>query len=255
MNANENKDSTQNQAVFEGVKEAMLKEGVIPREVIEYSEEIQEKKRLEKMQKDLENITSPISSINNTIEAISKKYSALAPILTPIKIVIKKAGLPFEIIDLVLEYQINGDKGVIIKIGEKVIETIVFGAGISVAIAISTAIAGYFASMSIAGAMVGFVVFAGIAGLSIWISNQSREILHFIYEYIYLPTKETFSNLQNGLDYFFSGDWYADFIRMMIFSNTEGNKILEDKLRDKYGDDEVDEMDSFEKDYRMLLGR
>ena len=252
MNANENKDSTQNQAVFEGVKEAMLKEGVIPREVIEYSKEMQEQKRLQETNQFFKDI---ISTGTNTIEAISKKYSALAPILTPIKIVIKKAGLPFEIIDLVLEYQINGDKGVIIKIGEKVIETIVFGAGISVAIAISTAIAGYFASMSIAGAMVGFVVFAGIAGLSIWISNQSREILHFIYEYIYLPTKETFSNLQNGLDYFFSGDWYADFIRMMIFSNTEGNKILEDKLRDKYGDDEVDEMDSFEKDYRMLLGR
>lgn len=252
MNANENKDSTQNQAVFEGIKEAMLKEGVIPREVIEYSKEMQEQRRLRETNQFFKDI---ISTGTNTIEAISKKYSALAPILTPIKIVIKKAGLPFEIIDLVLEYQINGDKGVIIKIGEKVIETIIFGAGISVAIAISTAIAGYFASMSIAGAMVGFIVFAGIAGLSIWISSQSREILHFIYEYIYLPTKETFSNLQNGLDYFFSGNWYADFIRMMIFSNTEGNKILEDKLRDKYGDDEVDEMDSFEKDYRMLLGR
>lgn len=135
------------------------------------------------------------------------------------------------------------------------IETIIFGVGISVVMAISTAIADYFASMSIAGAMVGFVVFAGIAGLSIWISNQSREILHFIYEYIYLPTKETFSNLQNGLDYFFSRDWYANFIIMTIFSNTEGNKILEDELRDKYGDNEVDELDSFEKDYRMLLGR
>lgn len=252
MNASGNKDSMQNQAVFEGVKEAMLKEGVIPREVIEYSKEMQEQRRLRETNQFFKDI---ISTGTNTIEAISKKYSALAPILTPIKIVIKKAGLPFEIIDLVLEYQINGDKGVIIKIGEKVIETIIFGAGISVAIAISTAIAGYFASMSIAGAMVGFIVFAGIAGLSIWISNQSREILHFIYEYIYLPTKETFSNLQNGLDYFFSGNWYADFIGMMIFSNTEGNKILENKLRDKYGDDEVDEMDSFEKDYRMLLGR
>lgn len=252
MNASGNKDSTQNQAVFEGVKEAMLKEGVIPREIIKYGKEMQEQRRLRETNQFFKDI---ISTGTNTIEAISKKYSALAPILTPIKIVIKKAGLPFEIIDLVLEYQINGDKGVIIKIGEKVIETIIFGAGISVAIAISTAIAGYFASMSIAGAMVGFIVFAGIAGLSIWVSNQSREILHFIYEYIYLPTKETFSNLQNGLDYFFSGNWYADFIRMMIFSNTEGNKILEDKLRDKYGDDEVDEMDSFEKDYRMLLGR
>lgn len=185
----------------------------------------------------------------------SKKYSALTPILTPIKNIIKKAGLSFEIIDLVLEYQINGDKGIIIKIGEKVIEAIIFGAGISVAMAISTAIAGYFASMSVAGAIVGFVVFAGIAGLSIWISNQSREILHFIYEYIYLPTRETFTNLQNGLDYFFSGNWYADFIRITLFSNAESKKVLEYELRDKYGDDEVDEMDNFEKDYRMLLDR
>lgn len=251
MNVSE-KDSTQNQEAYEGIKEVMLQNGVIPREIIKYSEEIQEKKRL---QDNFNNISTCINTATQTLESAIKKYSALAPILTPIKIIIKKAGLPFEIIDLTLEYQINGDKGIIIKIGEKVIETIIFGAGISVAMAISTAIAGYFASMSIAGAMVGFVVFAGIAGLSIWISNQSREILHFIYEYIYLPTKETFSNLQNGLDYFFSVDWYANFIRMTIFSNAEGNKILEDELRYKYGDDEVDEMDSFEKDYRMLLGR
>lgn len=230
MNASE-KDSTQNQAVFEGIKETMLKEEVIPREIIKYSEEIQEKKRLEKMQKDLENITSPISSTDNIIESFSKQYPILSPVATPIKIIIKKAGLPFEIIDLVLEYQINGDKGIAIKIGEKVIETIIFGAGISVAMAISTAIAGYFASMSIAGAMVRFVVFAGIAGLSIWISNQSRGILHFIYKYIYLPTKETFSNLQNGLDYFFSGDWYANFIRMTIFSNAESKKVFRIRIK------------------------
>lgn len=35
----------------------------------------------------------------------------------------------------------------------------------------------------------------------------------------------------------------------------KAKKFLEYELRDKYGDDEVDEMDSFEKDYRMLLGR
>lgn len=139
MNASENKDSTQNQAVFEGIKETMLKEGVIPLEIIKYSDEIQEKKRLQDI---FDNISTFTDTTAQTLESAIKKYSALTPILTPIKNIIKKAELYFEIIDLVLEYQINGDKGIIIKIGEKVIEAIIFGAGISVAMAISTAIAG-----------------------------------------------------------------------------------------------------------------
>lgn len=61
--------------------------------------------------------------------------------------------------------------------------------------------------------------------------------------------------MQNGIDYFMNLDLIQYFIGFIMFNNDEGNKILEDKLRDKYGDDEVDEMDSFEKDYRMLLGR
>ncbi|MFW5625350.1 MAG: hypothetical protein ACOCMW_06165, partial [Campylobacter hyointestinalis] len=108
----------------------------------------------------------------------------------PIKIIVKKAGLPFEIIDLILEYQINGEEGVIIKIGGKIIETIIFGAGTSIALAIAATVAGYFASMSIVATIVGFVVFAGIAGLVIWISNQSEILLRFIYENVYVRLKK-----------------------------------------------------------------
>lgn len=70
MNASENKDSTQNQAVFEGIKETMLKEGVIPLEIIKYSDEIQEKKRLQDI---FDNISTFTDTTAQTLESAIKK--------------------------------------------------------------------------------------------------------------------------------------------------------------------------------------
>lgn len=248
MNVNE----IQNKEVYDGVREAMLQKGVIPKEIIKYGEEIQDKKKLEKMQKDFKDFSSPLNNVAQSIESAIKQYPILSPILTPIKIIVKKAGVPFEIIDYVLEYQINGEEGIIIKIGGKIIETVIFNVGIGIAVAISAAVAGYFASMAIAGAIVGFVVFAATSSLVIWLSNQSEELFRFIYEYIYLPAKDTFTNLRNGFDYLLSGDWTNEFIKFIMFNSEEGKKVLEYELRNKYGD-EVDDMNSIEKNYRMFF--
>lgn len=206
MNANEN-NNTINQEVYDGVKEVMLQEGVIPKEIIKRNEVIREKKEMQEKFKD---ILNPLSTTVKSLESTVKQYPALSPILTPIKIIVKKAGLPFEIIDLILEYQINGEEGVIIKIGGKIIETIIFGAGTSIALAIAATVAGYFASMSIVATIVGFVVFAGIAGLTIWISNQSEILLRFIYENVYVRLKKEKERFLNFTDYIFSGQWYED---------------------------------------------
>lgn len=206
MNANEN-NNTVNQEVYDGVKEVMLQEGVIPKEIIKRNEVIREKKE---MQEKFQFFKDGLSMGTNAIESIGKQYPILQPIITPIKIIVKKAGLPFEIIDLILEYQINGEEGVIIKIGGKIIETIIFGAGTSIALAIAATVAGYFASMSIVATIVGFVVFAGIAGLTIWISNQSEILLRFIYENVYVRLKKEKERFLNFTDYIFSGQWYED---------------------------------------------
>lgn len=206
MNANEN-NNTINQEVYDGVKEVMLQEGVIPREIVKYSKEMQEKKEL---QEKFQFFKDGLSMGTNAIEAIGKQYPALSHILTPIKIIVKKAGLPFEIIDLILEYQINGDKGIIIKIGGKIIETIIFGVGTSIALAISAAVASYFASMAIAGAIVGFIVFVSIIGFVIWLSNQSETLLRFIYENVYVRSKQIKERYLNFMDYIFSKKWYED---------------------------------------------
>lgn len=111
MNANEN-NNTVNQEVYDGVKEVMLQEGVIPKEIIKRNEVIREKKEMQEKFKD---ILNPLSTTVKSLESTVKQYPALSPILTPIKIIVKKAGLPFEIIDLILEYQINGEEGVTLR--------------------------------------------------------------------------------------------------------------------------------------------
>lgn len=70
MNVSENKDSTQNQAVFEGIKETMLKEEVIPLEIIKYSDEIQEKRRLQDI---FDNISTFTDTTAQTLESAIKK--------------------------------------------------------------------------------------------------------------------------------------------------------------------------------------
>ncbi len=185
----------------------MLQEEVIPKEVIKRDGAVREKKEMQEKFKD---ILNPLSTTFKSLESTIKQYPILSPILSPIKIIVKKAGLPFEIIDLMLEYQINGEEGVIIKIGGKIIETIIFGAGTSIAIAIAAAVAGYFASMTIAGAIVGFIVFVSIIGFVIWLSNQSEILFRFIYENVYVRLKKEKERFLNFTDYIFSGQWYED---------------------------------------------
>lgn len=49
MNASENNNTIKNQEAYEGIREAMLQEGVIPKEAINYSEAMQDKKRLKEL--------------------------------------------------------------------------------------------------------------------------------------------------------------------------------------------------------------
>lgn len=73
MNANEN-NNTINQEVYDGVKEVMLQEGVIPREVIKYSKEMQEEKRLEELKNKWGFASSITGTAKNIVESMDKQY-------------------------------------------------------------------------------------------------------------------------------------------------------------------------------------
>lgn len=164
-------------------------------------------------------------------------------------------------LDYTIEYKLNGAKGVIVKIISNSMEQAVFsvGVGISVSLAIATVIAGYFLSIPIiaTGIVAFFVFFIGITAsnlVSTWVGNMSQDIINFAYEHIYILIKKGIERLQNGIDYFVSKDLFNDFLRLILFNNDKGRQILEYELRERYGD-EVDEMDSIEKNYRMLFVR
>lgn len=251
MNAND----IQNKEAYEGIKSAMLKEGVIPKEIIKYSEEMKEKERLKETQSKTNDIKNPIGETSNALEAFTKQYSNLSPILIPIKIIVKRADGTLKIIDLVLEYQINGNEGVLIKIGEEVISSITFSAGTAISSVIATKVALILSVIDEDfGVVVGFSIFSNGIILSNWLADQSKELVHFAYEYIYIPTQNTFIKLKNGFAYLLSGNWFNDFLIITSFGNPETKQILQYKLENNYGD-EVDDMDNFEKDYRMLFGR
>lgn len=252
MTANE----TNKQEVYNGIKDAMLKEGAIPQEIIKREQESIEIKRIQKQLNTT--IGEPAGEINNALKALTQKYPTLTPITTPIKIIAKRIDRTFTIIDYVLEYQINGEEGVLVKIGEEVISNAVFAAGTSVSIVISSAVAAFVSGLSGSpqlGAIVGFVVFSGGVVVSNWLGDKSKEVVHFIYEYVYLPTKSKVKSLQNGLDYFVGGDFSRDYQREFLLNNDMGRKYLEYELRNRYGDDEVDDMDEFEKNYRMRFNK
>lgn len=208
----------QNKEAYDGIKEAMLQKEAIPKEIIEKDKAIQEKKEMQEKLK----VFGDMSSVGtNFIKSFEERYPNIKNITRPIKIIVKKAGLPFEIIDLVLEYQINGNEGVIIKIGGKVLETIILGAGISIATTIASLIAAKFA---LAG-VVGFIVFTAIAVPIIWVANQSEVLFRFIYENVYIRAKQEKDRVSNCVDYIWSGKWYDD-LRDNIIKATK-NKIKE----------------------------
>ena len=241
MTANE----TNKQEVYNGIKDAMLKEGAIPQEIIKREQESIEIKRIQKQLNTT--IGEPAGEINNALKALTQKYPTLTPITTPIKIIAKRIDRTFTIIDYVL-----------VKIGEEVISNAVFAAGTSASIVISSAVAAFVSGLSGSpqlGAIVGFVVFSGGVVVSNWLGDKSKEVVHFIYEYVYLPTKSKVKSLQNGLDYFVGGDFSRDYQREFLFNNDMGRKYLEYELRNRYGDDEVDDMDEFEKNYRMRFNK
>lgn len=249
MNANE----TSKQEVYNGIKDAMLKEGAIPKEIIKHEQESIESKRI---QKQIQDAKEKVGDFTNYAEAPTQKYPAIAPITTPIKIITKRIDRTFTIIDYVLTYQINGEEGVLVKIGEEVISNVVFAAGTSVSIVISSAVATFVSGLSGSpqlGAIVGFVIFSGGVIVSNWLGDRSKEVVHFIYEHVYLPTKSKVKSLQNGLDYFVGGDFSRDYPRGFLFNNFRGS--LEHELENKYGYDEVDDMDEFEKNYRMHFNK
>ncbi len=132
----------------------------------------------------------------------------------------------------------------------------VFAAGTSVSIVISSAVATFVSGLSGSpqlGAIVGFVIFSGGVIVSNWLGDRSKEVVHFIYEHVYLPTKSKVKSLQNGLDYFVGGDFSRDYLIEFLFNNFRGS--LKHELENKYGYDEVDDMDEFEKNYRMRFNK
>ena len=88
--------------------------------------------------------------------------------------------------------------------------------------------------------------------VSTWVGDMSQNIINLAYEHIYIPAKKCIERFQNGIDYFVSKDLFGDFLRLILFNNDKGRQVLEYELRERYGD-EVDEMDSIEKTYRMLF--
>ncbi|RDU58725.1 hypothetical protein, partial [Helicobacter sp. MIT 14-3879] len=213
MGANESNgiNEIHNQEAYEGIKQVMLQEGVIPREMIRYSEEVKEKKRLEELKNKWGFVSSHTGTAKNIIESIDRQYPTLKPIITPIKIIIKRVDGMFEIIDLILEYQLNGEEGVLIKIGEEIIASIVFSAGAVISSIIATRVALVLSAIDKDfGIVVGFFVFSNGVIVSDWLANKSKKLVHFAYEHIYLPTKNTWKDLKNGFDYLLSGDWYKE---------------------------------------------
>lgn len=263
MNANDN--VIQNKEAYNGVVGALLHNGM-PKEIAEYDKKAkeitQERERLKKQQEVFGGISNIAGNFESMIEGLEKQLPASRVVIMPIKIIVKRTANTFSILDYTIEYRLNGAKGIVVKIISNSVENAVFniGIGISISLAIATAIAGYFLSIPlIATGIIAFLIFSvGVAITSLvstWTSNISKEILDFIYEYVYLPAESSIRNLQNGFDYLINGKWYDEFIRLFMFNNAQANKMLEYELRNKYGDDEVDDMDEFERNYRMRFNR
>ena len=205
----------QNKEAYDGIKEAMLQKGAIPKEVVEQDKAIQEEKEIRKKFQGI------IDNVENSIEAIKKKYQNIKHITRPIKIIVKKAGFPFKVIDYVVEYQAKGSEEIIIKIGGEILGIITLGAGFSIATAIASLIAAKF----VLAGVVGFMVFTAIAVPIIWVANQSEDLFRFIYENIYIRAKKEKDRVSNFVDYIGSGKWCDD-LRDNIIKATK-NKIKE----------------------------
>lgn len=210
-------NNTQNQEVYDRVKIAMLQDGAIPKEIIEHEQKSIEIKRMQ--QKQVQALEDQAGTIDNISQAFTQKYPSLEPIRTPIKIIVKRAEMLFTTIDYALTYQINGGEGVVVKIGEEVISNVVFAAGTSVSIAISSAVATFISGLSgnpQFGVVVGFFVFSGGVIASDWLGDKSKYVVNLFYEHIYLPIKNKARDLKNGLNYFINGGFKENFYLTMI---------------------------------------
>lgn len=251
-----------NKEAYNGIVGALLSGGM-PKEVVEYDKMAKEAEqgqdRLKKQQEVFGKISNMSGNATSIMEDLDKRFIALKPITMSIKIITKRANNTFSVLDYTIEYQLNGAKGIIIKIIRNSMEQAVFSVGvsISVSLAIATAIAGYFLSIPlIATSIIAFFIFsAGIIVsdlVSTWVGDISQDMINFAYERIYIPAKKGIEMFQDGIDYFINKNLFDDFLRSILFSNDKGRQILEYKLREKYGD-EVDEMDGIERNYRMLF--
>ncbi|TQR51512.1 hypothetical protein [Campylobacter troglodytis] len=250
-----------NKEAYDGIVGALLNGGM-PKAVVEYDKMARKAKheqdRLKKQQEVFEKVGDIFGNATSIMGDLDKRFTALQPITMPIKIMTKRVSNTFNVLDYTIEYQLNGSKGVTVKIISNSIEQAVFsvGVGISVSLAIATVIAGYFLSIPlIATSIIAFFIFSiGITVsnlVSTWVGDMSQNIINFAYEYIYISAKKGIERLQNGIDYFVSKDLFNDFLHLLMFNNDKGRQVLEYELRERSGD-EVDGMDSMEKN-RMLF--
>lgn len=138
-----------NKEAYDGIVGALLNGGM-PKAVVEYDKMARKAKheqdRLKKQQEVFEKVGDIFGNATSIMGDLDKRFTALQPITMPIKIMTKRVSNTFNVLDYTVKYQLNGSKGVTVKIISNSIEQAVFsvGVGISVSLAIATVIAGYF---------------------------------------------------------------------------------------------------------------
>ncbi|RDU60867.1 hypothetical protein CQA53_10625 [Helicobacter didelphidarum] len=275
MNASE---TITNKEAYNGMMQAFLKDGAMPKELVEYDKQVaeierrreqekealkeqQEKENLKKQQETLDVWKKPFEVSSSLAEHLKKFLPTLEPITMPIQIITKRAERIFSMADYVIEYKINGAKGVVIKIISDGVEGAVFNIGLggSILVGIASAIVAYFLSVpAIAAGIIGLIIFGvGVKItdiVSIWVGDTSKEVMEFIYEYIpalYRSIKQQGQGFMNGVDCLINGEWWNDLMKLIVWNSID-SKEKEYYLRQEYDDEEVDDMDSFEKNMRIL---
>ncbi len=129
MSVNENNLSQED---IKGIEEAMLHQGVFSDEIDKIYKDFQAKIKLSK---------DILNTAQNNIFFVENQYPSIKIATKPITIIIKRTENTLEAIDLMLEYQINGQEEVIIKATGKLAGSIAFyiGATVSGSLAKATA--------------------------------------------------------------------------------------------------------------------
>ena len=141
MSADKDNDESKikNKEAYDGIVGALLNGGM-PKEVVEYDkmarEAKQEQDRLKKQQEVFGKTGDIFGNTTSIMENLDKRFTTLQPITMPIKIITKRVSNTFNVLDYTIEYQLNGAKGIIIKIIRNSMEQAVFSVGVGISVSL-----------------------------------------------------------------------------------------------------------------------